>query len=458
MRISLAWLARVVAPCVLSLSAAGDTVVVEPGMSLQDAVAAAQPGDTLLLQPGEYVDSGSLVIDKPLTLLGAGSGLTSYRVVAASIVDSPLPLLVQGIAAGEEVRVIGLSLITQPDDFQHAGVALVLDCAGPVVLADLKGNSVAGDPAFGPLPGAVQVRGSAQVSLAGCAFSAGSIPLGSVAAAGAPGLYVEGSTVAIDATALAGGRGTGDSLDAEGGDGAPALRAVDSLVRVGRGALVGGPGTSGMKGLFVLGLAADGAPGLTAENSTILLRGGPGNTLVGGAGSVGEELGLPDYGAGGPAADLDATSVLTTTSDSALAAGADGDGAVTAPLVTGAGAWTPIAQRLATIRTLPLSAAVGGTSTTELAGEPFGIGVIGFSVGQAPALELPGIAGPVVLNPGLFGTLPALALDAAGEASLTSALPSLPSLAGVTVVLQGLVVNPSGLLSVSTPTAQGYQP
>jgi nitrous oxidase accessory protein len=55
--------------------------VVSPGTSLTDAVAAAAPGATLLLQPGEY--AGGLLIDKPITLCGppdaivrGGSGST----------------------------------------------------------------------------------------------------------------------------------------------------------------------------------------------------------------------------------------------------------------------------------------------------------------------------------------------------------------------------------------------
>ena len=47
---------------------AAATVAVGAGADLAAAVAAAQPGDVLVLEPGSY--TGGIVIDKPLTLQG----------------------------------------------------------------------------------------------------------------------------------------------------------------------------------------------------------------------------------------------------------------------------------------------------------------------------------------------------------------------------------------------------
>jgi len=442
----------------LAPSAWSDVVHVPLGSSLKDAVAAAQPGDTLVLQAGEYVDSGTLSIDKSLTLIGAGSSLTSYKVVTPGPFVAPLPLSIHDIDASEEVRVLGLHLIAQPSLGLPAIAISVLDCAGPVALADLVGASVFGSASTGVAPYAVRIQNAQQLSIASCTFNASAGPFGAVPITGATGMLVIDSTVSIGASVVRGAPGAAQIQFPEGAGaaGGPALHAIDSLVRIGGSTLLGGAGKTGLTGLPTFGQAGDGAPAIVAESSALALRGGPENAFVGGAGTVGLAAGLDDFGAGASAVRLDASSQLTMTTDVALAAGADGSGAITAPLVEGAGTVTPVLQRLATMRTSPLVATLGGASTTMLAGEPFGVGVTGFSIGQSAALELPGIYGAVVLDLGAFQTLPPFALGATGSAQQTTPLPSSTSLAGLTVLSQGLVVSPLGVLSISAPVAQAF--
>lgn len=442
----------------LGSTASAEVVLVPLGSSLKAAVAAAQPGDTLVLAAGEYVDSGMLAIDKSLTLIGAGSSSTTYTVVTPFPFTAPLPLAIHDIDASEEVRVFGLRLVPQPSPGLPASVLAVFDCDGPVALADVVGTSAFGSASTGVLAHAVLIQNAQQLSIAGCTFNAGAGPFGSAPMTGTTAVLVEGSNVSITASTLRGGPGAAQFQfpEAAGATGGPAVHAIDSSLRIGRSSLIGGAGKTGLLGLPTPGQAGDGAPAVVAENSELLMRGGPENALVGGAGSVGVAGGQDDFGAGASAALLDANSLLTLTTDAAFAAGADGGGNTTAPAFAGAGTVTPVLQRLATIRTTPLVATLGGASTTELAGEPFGIGVTGFSIGQSPALALPGILGALVLDLGAFQTLPPFALGATGAATQTTPLPSTPSLAGISLMSQGLVVSPLGVLSLSAPVAQAF--
>jgi nitrous oxidase accessory protein NosD len=50
-------------------------IVVQASASIQDAIVAASPGDTVLLMPGTY--DGSVCIDKSITLMGSGEKATT---------------------------------------------------------------------------------------------------------------------------------------------------------------------------------------------------------------------------------------------------------------------------------------------------------------------------------------------------------------------------------------------
>lgn len=450
MRLSSLPLALLLAPSL----ALADTLLVGPEgsgapfSSLPDAVAAAAPGDTVLVLAGEYHGFVTLDIDKPLTLLGAGSDVTSYEALPTFPWALLLPLHVHDLAPGEEVRVAGLHLASPglSGTFGPGG-AVISACAGPVVLADVSAN---GSTASFPGNGVFQVLGSAQVLLDGCS---------AVASAGAtvtlpaqPALRVEGSSVHVNGSFLRGSDGP-SALLSEGADGAPGLIAEGSTVRISRSVIQGGAGKSGF---FMPGAPHDGAPAIASVASTVLVRGGPSNSLHGGSGSAGQLGGLPAFGSGAPAVVQDGASFLTVTPDAGLVAGADGDGEVTAPVIEqGGGALTLLAERLATLAAAPSVAHPGGLVTLGAAGEPAGAFLSFFSFGQAPALAVPGIPGVIVLNLGAYAALPALILDGAGLASLPVAVPPLSALAGTTLLVQGLSQSPPGTLSISSPAFVG---
>jgi len=452
MRFTSALLTGVCVACALSVPIAADVVHVPFGSSLQAAVAAAQPGDTLLIGAGGYTDASTLVIDKSLTLIGTPGGSTTYKVLSTPASATPLPLIIRDIDASEEVRIVGLAISSHSSQFSLQTVMRIENCAGPVVLSGMFVTWTAANTVAGVAAGSVEVRDCAQLTFTDFGTFAFAATQSNVGSPGTPGLYIENSNVSLLDSDFRGGLGQAALFGTVGGDGAPALHAVDSLVRIGRSTLRGGDGRTAFLSTFITALPGDGAPAILAQNSSIHVHGGPANTLRGGRGTAGAAAGQPVLGSGAPAVQLDASSTLRSASDVQLVAGPDGTNVVTQPLVSG-GAWILLGQRLASLRTQPELAQFGGSLTNELSGEPFGVGFVSYSALQSPALVLPGISGALVLHLGSASNLPPFALGATGVASQVTPLPELPELAGLTLLLQGIVVSPLGSISISAPAA-----
>jgi hypothetical protein len=68
----------------LSPAGAAEIIVEEGEDTLKDAVAAASPGDTLILEPGLYEVNSTVLIDKDLTIIGATSDPADVHIIAAS--------------------------------------------------------------------------------------------------------------------------------------------------------------------------------------------------------------------------------------------------------------------------------------------------------------------------------------------------------------------------------------
>ena len=88
------------------------TVSAEAG-ALFNAVAAAAPGDTIQLQPGDYVVGQFLKIDKPLTFKGAGNANVSFERTALFQIED-----------GGSLQIIGLN-ISGKDSPDNAGNSVI---------------------------------------------------------------------------------------------------------------------------------------------------------------------------------------------------------------------------------------------------------------------------------------------------------------------------------------------
>jgi hypothetical protein len=442
-------LARTLATlAVLAVPAFTGTITVGPTGSgaqfddIADAITAALPGDTILIEPGQYVDATPLVVDKPLTVIGHGPANTSFQAVAQNPFDQPLPLLVTGLSAGEEVRIAGLGLSSLSLLGTPATAVVVLDCEGPVVLSDLANilplpNS--------PTPGLVQVRNSTRVTLDGCAFDAGSS-----LEATTPALLVEDSKVYVNNCTLRGGKpGTGFiTLPDDGGD---ALVAIGSEVRVSLSSLIGAAGTTSSS-LSMGQVATDGGSAIVATDSLVFVRGGWGHKLRGGNGGLLQVGGTQLVGAAGLCIEHDATSVVSTTSDVFLLNGVDGLGQPPASPVAGSGTWIQVPTPLASLAAAFNVVGLGGTASVDHSGQPGALVLPYFALVQAPALTIPGIFGEIYLDPAKAVPLKPAGISALGFITSQAKIPVVPSMVGLTFLVQAFQVNPGGEASISALT------
>jgi hypothetical protein len=108
------------------VAAAAATTEVPPGTSLQSAVDAAAPGDTLILSPGLY--PGAVVIDKPLRITGKG----------AAFID-PLGAAVGVEIAADDVKIVVRKFKKGPS---WPGLVIGLDSSCPTeALLRVDGHS-----------------------------------------------------------------------------------------------------------------------------------------------------------------------------------------------------------------------------------------------------------------------------------------------------------------------------
>jgi hypothetical protein len=401
-------LALVFALSVSAVPAAAAVLTVGPGgmfAEIADAVAAAQPGDVVLVAPGTYAPFD---VDLPLSVLGDGTGDV---VVAGSG-----SLVVHGIAAGTEVVVSGLVVQLNPVFEPVLASVQVHDCAGTVALHDLRIEAP-----FNHV--GVHVEQSERVLLLASAIPSGGPPA-AVRAIDSE-LWVAGCTLV--------GKTPASGFAEPGHD---AVHATSSTLRIWRSRVVGGGAGTGKPALF---LAPDGGDGIDATASIVVLYGGPiasGGAISGGDGELGAIF-TPN-GVGGSAVRLAAGSSASIQAALPLAGGLDGTDTVVGPDVAAdaSSSWQAFAALLPTLTAGAPQAAVGGGVGLAVDGSPGGLAVLFASLDTGPTLAAPRVLGVGVLNPGLFVQLGAAVLDGAGSGAFAATVPPAPALLGARLWFQ----------------------
>lgn len=414
---------------------------------IQQAIAAANPGDTVFVRTGFYQHTAPIEIDKSLTLLGEGSFASAYVALPAG--SDSLALYVHDIDASEEVRVVGMQFSVSsgaPGAFGAGSggpVMLVEDCAGPVSIAGVQGFT---SGVVTTSSASLTVRNSAQVVVDKVRVQV----LMATDVTPIAALRAENSTVWVNDSILLGGGGISVSATTAL-DGGAGIHAIGSVLRVSRSDVRGGPGGQAT-GFGGFAPASVGGHAIDASASQVEVVGGPGGSVQGGTGGLGFPGGI---GVGGSGVFVAPTSSVLISQDALVQGGYSGDFGSQSLDVGGTGS-----QALSTLRFASLAVtfpviATGGTQGFSVAGEPGSFAVLGYSVKQAPAVLSPTGVGALCLNLAnvtLFAYPP---LDFTGTAFVSRPVPATPALVGLVITAQAAVFDPNLNLSYSAPVLMG---
>jgi hypothetical protein len=430
-----------VAPLGASVQAQGHTWFVDdnggPGVdftSIQAAIDAAAPADTLLVGPGKYA---SFVVEKSLSIVGAGKDLVDVGPGATGVPGVAVrntPAGAQVLLAGLDLHANGLNGFPPLYDSIPAYGFEVTNAHGIVTLSDVR--ALGGTDPASPMTGG-HVLTSELVLLFDSEIN------GSTSPSNKSGLWVEDSAVWICGSTVRGGSG-GVGAGCAGSSGSSAVRVDDSTLYVARSTISGGSG--GYGGYCPLGIkqVGSGGAGIYATGAALLklvdgsVRGGS-SPSVGGC--------LSGGGVGASALVLNDTSSGLVDASVALTGGANpGCPASSAPnIVLGAGAQLyttdfpyPILQAV------PALAALGTSVSIALEGEAGSLAVFAASTGFAAAFSPAGFDGATVLDLGQLVWLQGTLLSAAGVSTVSLSVPNDSALQGVRLNLQGAVLGASG--------------
>jgi hypothetical protein len=403
--------------------------------SISAAVAAAQPGDRILVAPGTYA---RFVLDKPVSVIGSAPG----TVFVQAALTAPA-VRISDLDAGEEGVVAELSVL--PVAAQTLGVLaapliVVNDNAGVAVLQHVTLSPGLADQS---LDETLEVRDTQALYLLDSVvdgYDENTVLGGGLG--GGHGIEIERSGVWILGSAVTGG----DAAVLTGWFAAPAgagIEAEDSVLRLARTSVQGGSGGSDF-----FGASTDGQPGLVLSDCDLEHAGGPGSQLFGGAGAIGA--------LGAPGVDVQFGSDVTVAPDVYASAGIDGDGGTTAPdyAVDPSSTLSSFKSLRPTLAVSVSGVPLGTAYTVESDSQPFAVGLHWIALGFGAPLTLPGVDGEVAISPAVNFYLLALGADATGHASYSVKLVPSPVLTGLRIVHQSFELPTAGFdLIASNPAS-----
>ncbi|QDU65690.1 hypothetical protein [Engelhardtia mirabilis] len=277
-----------------ALSAAGAVLVVDdfagPGVdftSIQAAVNASGPTDTILVRTGNY--TGFVVNAKTATIVADSANVQVQGVVE-----------VTNIAAGQKVVLHGLRITST------FGTALELTtCAGPVWIEDCAIDS-SGLPVF-QINDGVRLTGAAAAVISACSIVSSGDGTGGIG--GGNGLLAQNSNLHLYDTTIVGGAVIG------GVPGSPGLSMINGFTFASGCQFFGGDGGAGtLQGTFQI--CTDGGAGGPGISLTTVSSSPPATLVLLDTDSSGGNGGAPGgpacvSGSNGPSISTDGTSVVT---------------------------------------------------------------------------------------------------------------------------------------------------
>ncbi len=390
---------------------------------IQDAVDAAAPNDVILVQPGTY---GPVTVTKPVRIEGDGTG----DVIVAVAVG--VALVVESIGPGEEVVISSVEVQANPLSFNPFPASiLVRNNQGTVVLRGIRVDHPSSEI------GVEIIRSDRVLLLFSEILEAGT----------RNGATVGGAVVAVLSEVwIAGCEITGGSLLTPFNEpGRPGVQVASSALHVWRSTVRGGDALGGLPDPFA---AAAGGSGVDAQDSTVVLYGGPpGDHVRGGQGAVSY---FGANGAGGPGVDL-RNSSARIQQDVSIGGGFDGLGTTQAPAVQldATSTSTTETRIFPTLIAFP-HAVVGGGVLLGADGTPFGTQTVFASLDTGPTTTLPGVEAMGVLNPVSVVALTTYTLSFTGNQNLVFLVPPDPAFLGATLFFQAVEAS-GGELAFSNP-------
>ncbi len=410
--------------------------------TIQGAIDAAAPGDTILVMAGSYTP---FVLDKAIRILGVGPSLVTVSVTLPSFSGGAVVGVITGVTAGGIAMVAGMRILVTDGGPASCGGAFgpmpnhavtLTNCSAPVVLSNLdlepghNGRGIRADSS------AVLILD--HVSAVGAPWGCGTLfnPCFSSPCVG-EGIWTAGTNVSLN-DGLVLGIPTASALQVDG----PAQ------------ALVARTGLQGADGVTIstfFGGAGGtaGGHGLEATSgASVRIAAGPGAFAAGGNGGQGG-CGSPFTGQSGPGGDAiraTAANVLRAP-DLTLTPGAGvnpGGFSASAPGSAVSGSTVlAAAAPLPSLGVSPVLASPGGAVALDVRGAAGSLNLVG--VAQAPAfLSIVGVGGPLLLDPATLVVPFSGILDVSGSASIPTALPPDPLLSTAVLFLQPATIDPTG--------------
>ncbi|MHC4893990.1 MAG: right-handed parallel beta-helix repeat-containing protein [Planctomycetota bacterium] len=436
------WLASLLAP-LTPLAHADITVLpdgsVGPVVGLAQALAIAQPGETLYLMPGDY--AGVTIDGQAVNIIGAGRDLVTVGTPAGS--SEAANLFLRGLARDQAVILAGMTL-DQRSSAVDEPTLFIDDCEGLVVLHDLEIDKTAAG-SQSPLA-SVWCRRSTRVLIDHCTVRGFVSPISPLQYVASATSVTHGSHVDFNHCQLLGGTG-GSQGNYFGSN---AVGANVSSIRIHGGVTRGGDS------LLVSNPSYDysGGAGISLSGADLVLSGGPGTVVQGGNTLL-----------TGDASDKGGFAIIFTLGKALIHTGVQlepgyGGTGIQAPtfnLESPAGlSRENSGQRRPGLSVTPPSGAPGAGYELDIQGTPGRLQTIVVARELTAPFNLAGYTGLSYLDPSQAFDLITATTDGNGVASMQISTPAIPELIGQFTWYQSFEIqDPDGRPLLGLPT--GYR-
>lgn len=417
------------APAVLAQITVGPPGSGANFQQISAAVAAAAPGAKIFVLPGIY---DPFVVTQSVSILGEDA---SQCVVSIPLGSNVGLIEVSQLPASHQVRISGLSL--DPTTSSPEPRIAVRQCAGRVAFVDVFSEQLAYSSSQNIDESVALVEDSDTVHFENCLLKGSGPPGNQSWQNGSSGLEVINSRVWCSGCTTKGGPGY------EGYGGSAIRASAGSFVHLSRTTAIGGSGGAHIGFYWWDIYAFSGEEAVSVSASELVVAGGTGNQLEGGAGG---NAGT-DWGGGGPAIWAMGQSVVRYASDAVLIGGFDGIAQYQTPQIFSVVASDLVvaeAHVRPTLMVVPADVAPGQTAVIESDGDAGALHAVFVSFDTIAPVLIPN--GQFVhIDPNNAVLLSLTPIGAIGVGSVAVPVPAIAALSGLELTLQALDTNLASL-------------